>query len=170
MKKLLTFIAAITATAAVFAALCTVCATDTHSPQEGEDVEFCDIFSFLGYSVNEEKTSITAGYIVNRELLDEYCRQNGIDDFDFGCSFGVNGVFEEDLSTSFAKYKSYQVFNARIKGFDQNYDKHLNAILALALYVDRGNGWEYVVEIDGEIAIVGKEQIPTVTFGGLISR
>jgi hypothetical protein len=171
MKKLLTYIFALTLSIIVLSALYTVGAADTEDTQQGdEDRAFCEIFSFLGYSVNEEKTSITAGYNVNRELLDEYCRENGIGSFDFGCSFGVNGVFEDNLSTSFAKYTKYQTFNARIKGFDQNYDKHLNAVISLALYVNRGNGREYVVEIDGEIAIVGKEQIPTITYGSLISK
>ena len=168
MKKILTYVFAVAVFTVAFSLLCTASAQEMKEIET--DTEFCEIFSFLGYSVNEEKTSITAGYLVDRELLEEYCRENGIKNFDFGCSFGVNGTFDESLSTSFAKYESYQVFNARIKGFDQNYDKHLSAVLSLALYVDRGNGREYVVEIDGEIAIVGKEQIPTITYGGLISK
>lgn len=171
MKKLLTFSLAAVALIAVFSALYTVGAADVlGTAQSVESVDFCDVFSFLGYSVNEEKTSITAGYTLNRELLDKYCEQNEISNFDFGCVFGVNGTLEAGLATSFAKYAEYQVFNARIKGFDKSSQKHLNAMLSLALYIDRGNGREYVVEIDGKITVVDKEHIPTVTFGSLISK
>lgn len=131
-------------------------------------IDLTAAFTFLGYSVNNEHTSITAGYNVNQETLALWREQNGVESFDFGCIFGINGTISEKSATSFAKYTEYQNFNAKIKGIDANNSTHINASLSMALYVNRGNGMEYVVEIDGKIAIVGTEEIPSVNFASFI--
>ena len=127
-------------------------------------------FSFLGYSVNAEYTSITAGYTVDQEILALWISQNNADGFDFGCIFGTNNKLAEGSMKSFAKYTEYQTFNAKIQGIDKTNDKHINTNLSMALYINRGNGTEYVVEINGKIAIVGAEDVPTVTFASFLPK
>lgn len=131
-------------------------------------IDLSAAFTFLGYSINNEHTSITAGYNVNQETLALWREQNGVESFDFGCVFGINGVVSEKSATSFARYTEYQNFNAKIKGIDSSNSTHINSNLSMALYVNRGNGMEYVVELDGEIAIVGAEDIPSVTFASFV--
>ena len=121
-------------------------------------------FIFLGYSVNENVySSITAGYRVNRDVITAYCEQNGIESFDFGCAFGI-GAINESTAISFIEYVDYTFFNAKITGIDSSKESHLNAILAMALYFDLGDGKQYVCEIDGAIAFVDSTGVTTVTY------
>ena len=123
------------------------------------------IFTFLGYSVNSDFNSITAGYIVDQELLALYVKQNNLTGFDFGCAFGINAI-SSSTYTSFAKYTEYQSFNAKIIGIDKTNENHINANLMMALYVDLGNGQgkQFVVGTENGTAIVDAESVPSVTF------
>lgn len=121
-------------------------------------------FVFLGYSVNENVySSITAGYRVNHDVITAYCEQNGIESFDFGCAFGI-GAINESTAISFTEYVNYTFFNVKITGIDSSKESHLNAILAMALYFDLGDGKQYVCEIDGAIAFVDSTGVTTVTY------
>ena len=125
-------------------------------------------FTFIGYSINEvDCDSITAGYNVDKSILDAYCEQNSIAKVDFGCAFGVNAI-DESKCISFSSYSAYQIFNAKIKGIDATNESHINAALAMAMYIDLGEGKSYVVEIDGKITLVDGDAVPTVTFGSFI--
>lgn len=130
-------------------------------------VELTDVFSFLGYSVNEEQSALSIGYTVNRDLLDAYCTENKIGAFDFGCIFGVNSVVGGSY-VSFANYSDYQSFSARVDAIDKTNDRHLNTPLAIAFYIDRGHGKEYLVEIDGVVSIVGAQKVPLVKLSQFI--
>ena len=125
------------------------------------------VFTFLGYSKNNSNNAITAGYIIDQELLSFYVGQNGIESFDFGCAFGVNEVYENTY-TSFAQYTNYGTFNAKIVGIDATKEDHTNAKLVLALYIDFGNGKSFVVGGENKtVQIVDKANVPTVTFNSL---
>lgn len=127
------------------------------------------VFTFLGYSVNNERDAITAGYTVDQEYLAKWCTQNSVDNFDFGCIFGIGGEIADSSATSFAKYTEYQTFNVKITGIDKTNVNHINAALSLALYIDRGNGKEYVVEVDEKIDFVDAATVPTVTFASFLN-
>ena len=127
-------------------------------------------FTFLGYSVNEnDLTSITAGFSVDQDVLALYVELNKIESFDFGCAFGIDSI-NESKTTSLKKYTSYRTFNAKIIGIDSSNETHINAALAMAMYVDIGNGKQYIapVVVDGEFTeatqLVAANQVPTVTF------
>lgn len=146
---------------------------DGFSPVQNADGSFSiavaleATFSFLGYSVNSDYSSIAVGYNIDQELLATWREQNGVEKFDFGCAFGINSISKSTLS-SFAKYSNYQTFHAKIKGIDITNENHLTSSLALALYINRGNGIEYVVEIDNKIAIVDASSVPTVTMSSYV--
>lgn len=130
-----------------------------------------DAFTFIGFSVPEflvdGKTSVAAGYLINHEVLDAYCLANNVEVIDLGCAFGVGGI-REDMCTSFNDYGKYTTFNAKIAGINPENEKHITAELAMALYIDLGQGNSYVVEIDGVIALVDVSSVPTVTYKELI--
>ncbi len=126
------------------------------------------VFTFLGYSVNSEYTSITAGYTVDQEALALWIEQNDVSGFDFGCIFGTNGNIADKSATSFAKYTEYQTFNVKIKGISIANEAHITTPLSLALYIERGNGKEYVVEINDKIQIVSADKVPTVIYSDFI--
>ena len=134
----------------------------------GVGVTLASAFKFLGYSVREnDKTAIAAGYSVDHSIIATYCQQNDIESFDFGCAFGIGGINEKTLG-SFAGYTSFSGFDVKIQGIDPSNEKHTTAQLAMALYVNCGNGYQYVVEIDGAVAIVDASQVPTVTFASYV--
>jgi hypothetical protein len=113
------------------------------------------------------KSSVAAGYLINHEVLDAYCLANNVEVIDLGCAFGVGGI-REDMCTSFSDYGKYTTFNAKIAGINPENEKHITAELAMALYIDLGQGNSYVVEIDGVIALVDVSSVPTVTYKELI--
>ncbi len=126
-----------------------------------------DAFTFLGYSVNTEKTAISAGYKVDHEIIAIYCEQNQIESFNFGCAFGIDSIVES-TAISFTGYSEYSSFSVKIRNIDPSNPSHINAQLAMAMYVDLGQGKQYVVEVDNAIAFVGANEVPTVTFGSYI--
>ena len=98
-----------------------------------------------------------------------YCAQNGVSKFDFGCAFGIGSIVES-TAISFAEYRDYGTYNVKIRNINPESETHLNAALALALYVNVGDGKQYVVEIDDAIAFVAGNEVPTVTFGSYIPQ
>ena len=128
-------------------------------------------FKFLGYSINSEMNSITAGFTVDQELLAMYIEQNGLTGFDFGCAFGVDEI-NDGTYISFARYTEYQTFNAKIIGIDANNERHTTANLMMALYIDLGdgNGKSYVVGtgVNNNVKFVAADAVTSVTFGSLI--
>ena len=129
-----------------------------------------DAFTFLGYSINAEGSAITAGYIVDHEIIALYCEQNGVTLNDFGVAFGI-GTIIESTATSFAKYNKYSNYDAMIVGFDPENTAHTSAILAMAFYVDLGMGKQYVIEnANGEIELVAYDMVPTTSFDEQTSK
>lgn len=119
-------------------------------------------FTFLGYSVNETNwDSIAVGYTVNQEVIALYLEQNNIESFEIGCAFGIDTIKK---TSSFDEYTNFKTFNVKIVGIDSTLDKHINANLVMALYVNLGEGPMYVVKIDDAVQLVTAENIPTVTF------
>lgn len=129
----------------------------------GVKVSLASAFVFVGYSIPENaRDSVTAGFKVDHDVIALYCQQNGIEAFDFGCAFGVESI-NEKYCQSYAKYTSYNSFDVKIKGLDKKAE-YLDKKLALALYVDEGNGKMYVALVDGEVQIVEASQVPTISF------
>ena len=127
-------------------------------------------FTFLGYSIPEYNPgSIAAGFTVDRDIIALYCEQNKVESFDFGCAFGKDVIAEKN-NRSFASYTSFQNFYTKIQNIDPANEKHINANLAMALYVNYGDGVLYVAEIDGSIMLVNANEVPTVTFSSMLNR
>ena len=130
-----------------------------------------DAFTFIGYSVStfsiDGKSSIAAGYMIDQDVLAVYCLANDVTVVDLGCAFGVGGI-REDMCVSFSGYEAYRTFNAKIAGINPENDKHINASLAMALFIDFGEGKSYVVEIDGQIEFVDASNVPTVTYKSIV--
>lgn len=126
-------------------------------------------FTFLGYSINAQGSSITAGYIVDFDIVDAYCKYNGVTLNDFGVAFGIGAIIES-TATSFAKYNKYNNYDAMIVGFDPDNTAHTSARLAMAFYIDLGLGKQYVIEnAQGEIELVAYNQAPTTSFAEQIA-
>ena len=127
-------------------------------------------FTFLGYSINAEGSAITAGYIVDFDIVDAYCEYNNVTLSDFGVAFGI-GTIIESTATSFAKYNKYSNYDAMIVGFDPENTAHTSALLAMAFYVDLGMGKQYVIEnANGEIELVAYDMVPTTSFDEQTSK
>ncbi len=120
-------------------------------------------FTCSGYSVKEGTwDSITLGYTVNWDVLNYYKKING--KVDFGCAFGI-GSIKQEFCQSFSEYSGYKTFNVKIRGIDVSNDKHLNANLLMALYIDvSGADRQYVVSNTDGIAFVAESEITPVQF------
>ena len=121
-------------------------------------------FTFLGYSISGDGTSIVAGYSVDFEIIDSFCKYNNVNLNDFGIAFGINTIMEH-TATSFVRYNRVRNYDAMITSFDPENQTHITARLAMAFYIDLGTGKQYVVENEqGSIELVAYDQVPTTSF------
>ena len=133
----------------------------------GVKIAVREIFGFVGYSVNAEKTAIAVGFTFNAEAFELYCEERGIESYDIGCAFGI-GTIREDKTVSFTSkegYTSYRTFNAKIVGINPANENHINLDLAMALYVKFDDGENlYVANLEDGVQFVAKDEVPCVKF------
>ncbi|MBO4983828.1 MAG: hypothetical protein J6D23_07190 [Clostridia bacterium] len=132
-----------------------------------------DIFThFYGYSYyidpNTNKASVAIGFDFKEDVFVSYCKGQGVETYDIGCAFGVETISQTISFEVIEGYTSYKIFNAKISGINPEDERHIKLNLAMALYVQFGDGEkQYVAEKDGVIQFVTAENVPTITFNSL---
>ena len=122
------------------------------------------IFKFLGYSLSHSGKSICAGYVVDKDILDEYTKINSIT-IDYGMLFAVtdqadivnpNATLKENINGNIMSLinEDYSRFDIRITAND--WTNILDTPLVMCCYVVEGEKVTYIcsnTNTDGAIPI-----------------
>ncbi len=119
------------------------------------------IFTYKGYSINEEGTGITTTYTINHEKLDAYERQNGVT-VDFGAVFAIGTIDENAVEYSLSTLADTLTYNIKINDISADaYD----VALVMAMYVDLGEGKKYVTGNESNATVfVDAGSVAAVTY------
>ena len=122
------------------------------------------IFKFLGYSISHSGKSICAGYVVDKDILDEYTKINSIT-IDYGMLFAVtdqadivnpNATLKENINGNIMSLinEDYSRFDIRITAND--WTNILDTPLVMCCYIVEGEKVTYIcsnTNTDGAIPI-----------------
>ncbi len=101
-----------------------------------------DIFTFKGYSIDNDRSGIAAGFTVDFEALEAYETQNGVK-LSFGSLFTAEDINNASIKTNLTSYKSVNI-NLIISGISIDNPAHMEANFIMALYVNDGEAISYV--------------------------
>ncbi len=123
-------------------------------------VKLEDVFTYLGYSINNEGDGITVGYILDNELYAKYCEQNNVTP-ELGMAFGVDEISVYESYSSFGVAKKY---NATINGLTE---EHHGLNLVMAIYVSVEDEKKFVTGLNKATVVVDASGVEAVTYNSL---
>lgn len=115
-----------------------------------------DVFSFIGYSIREDKRGITAGFSLNEDALKAYERQNEIT-LEFGSLFTIDSISKPAVTTNLTDYERTGTYNLILKDIEE---AHYNLALIMVMYVKVGNDTYYVTSS----GVVDAVSVTTITY------
>ncbi|MBQ8546346.1 MAG: hypothetical protein IJ437_05345 [Clostridia bacterium] len=126
-----------------------------------DKVTISQIFTYKGYSKDEDGTGIVTTYTINHEKLDAYERQNGVK-VDFGAVFAIGLIDENAVEYSLSSYADTATYNIKISEIGEDY---YTTALVITMYVDFGEGKKYITgDKNNATVFVDASEVEAVTY------